>query len=373
MRVASVIGIARRSILVVLVIGLSTAAGLQLRVFNSSRIPTTQGVATEAATGAAGPSGDPFEGISLPRLDQHSLKAENSSLTEKPGASAGTKRIVSEEGGWSVEIPIDWTSAASHLRGGTLSSGIQNGPNYPPPEGVVSIWIAIWPDHDERGPVWHADHPAQPYPGTSPERAQVTIGGLLAEYVLLRELHPNPTNSLAVARWYLQHPGFDDRLVQIVVRRAEGSILLDAQRVVESLRLFEPAYGPHFPLLSREEAVARVTARQATGAASDSRTHIEARLVLNKEWELARSGSRSFTVDPNTPVWLVLERGDFEFSGRGGPAGFGVDTEGRPLPPPRWTWKFSAFDARTGFGFAGGGGTSGTEPTWWPLLLDRSP
>jgi hypothetical protein len=236
--------------------------------------------------------------------------------------------------------------------------------NVPPPGGV-RMSVLLWPDFEKRGPAWFADHEAQPYPGSARQRDAVKLNGIPAERLIMRENQPTPFD-VDVARWFVRHPSFDDCVLEIILNRADAVALPQAERVLGTLEVFAAVSGPRQPLLSRDEAIAKVVGRAVAKPTSSPAVpeRVEAKLVTHKEYELAQARGRSFTLDADTPVWVIVRFGDFEPAPR---------SMRGPGPFPRWTWQFSVLDARTGQGFSGGGGTAASEPDgWWASLRDRA-
>lgn len=184
----------------------------------------------------------------------------------------------------------------------------------------------------------------------------------------MRENQPAPFD-VTSARWYLGHPSFDDRVLEIQLWRADPPALAAAERVLASLELAPAVSGPRGPLLSRAEAIAKAFGYLGLGAKPTESPSVpdrfEAKLATNKEVELAMATGRGFIVDADTPVWVVMRFGDFPEPPHSGPMGY---------TPGRWAYQLSVIearrDSRTG-GFVGGGGRGGT-PAWWSALRDRA-
>jgi hypothetical protein len=328
-----------------------------------ARVPPTAAPFTSAAPVKPG-TRDPFADIpALPRMDQ----LTTGGALDVESRAGATKRVRSPDGGWSIAIPDDWRADVGRLRGGELYSYDPTAMDFSgnaPPAGGVRMSIMLWPDYERRGPAWHADHEGQPHPGMERERATLSIAGMTVERSIARENHPPPFD-VTVARWFLRHPSFDDRVFEIVLFRADSAAVSAAEPAISTLRLFTPVSGPREPLLTRTEVMARVV-----GPASNAKPtpvpsvpeRIEAKLVTAKEYELAQNSGRNFAYDADTPLWIVVRFGDYPPSPR---------SMRGPGPFPNWTWQFAIIDARSGFGYGGGGGTAVSEPTWWSALRDR--
>ncbi len=331
-----------------------------------ARVPPTAAPFVSAPPGKAG-ANDPFADVAaLPRLDQMTTGG----ALEVASKSATTKRVTSPDGGWSIEIPVEWRADVGRLRGGELYSydptGMDNGGNYPPASGI-HLSLTLWPDFEKRGPSWLADHQSQPYRTTQSRRDTVEVAGMPAERLIVRGDAP-PSLDITVAYYYLRHPSFDDRVLEIQVWRADMLSLAATEKVLATLQLTSAASGPRGPLLTRAEAVAKafgylgVSVKPTESASVLDR--FEAKLVTNKELELAMASGRGFIIDADTPVWVVMRFGDFPEPPHSAPMGY---TFGR------WTYQLSVIearrDSRTG-GFMGGGG--GGEPAWWASLRDRA-
>jgi len=330
-----------------------------------ARVPPTTAPFVSAAPPKPGTK-DPFVDIkALPRLDQFA----SGGPLEVVSRDAATKRVRSQEGGWSLEVPTDWRADAGRLRGGELYSFDPTGRDFSgnaPAPGEVRMSITLWPDFDHRGPAWFAENQSRPGRVTDKQITSVTIAGRAAYRVVTHEEQPTSFSPI-VARWYVPHPSFDDRIIEVILFRADDTALPQAERVLATLQLTEPVSGPRAPLLTRREAIERMASSGPKPTASPaSPDRIEAKLVTQKELELAQASGGGYSLDADTPVWVVVRSGAIEPVIRGGPVGF-------VAPTALWGWRFSVLDARTGQGFAGGGGgTPGTEPPWWPSLRDRA-
>lgn len=331
-----------------------------------ARVPPTAAPFSPAPPGVPG-ANDPFKDIAaLPRLDQQTTGG----ALEVASKTSTTKRVKSPDGGWSLEVPLDWRADVGRLRGGEIYSydptGMDNSGNYPPPGGI-HLSITLWPDLEKRGPAYLADHEGEPPGGTSRQRETLALAGTTAERVVMRGTQPPPFDVLR-ARWYLRHPSFDDRVLQIEVWRADPPALAAAEKVLATLELSPAVSGPRGPLLSRTEAIAKAFGYLGTKPADASAVpdRFEAKLATYKEVELAMASGRGFTIDSDTPVWVVMRFGDFPEPPHSAPMGY---------TPGRWTYQMSVIearrDSRTG-GFMGGGGRGG-EPAWWAALRDRAP
>ena len=333
-----------------------------------ARLPPTAAPFTSAAPPKPGTK-DPFADIkTLPRLDQMTTGG----ALEVVSRSGTFKTVRSPDGGWSLKVPADWRGDVGRLRGGDFYSfdptGRDNGGNTPAP-GEVRLSLTLWPDFDRKGAYWLAQNYSWPGAVTSREITPVSLGpgNAYAYRVLAQEAGPGPFAGPS-ARWYLPHPSFDDRVVEIVLWRADATTLKETERALESLQLFAPVSGPREPILSRAEAIASAvgpSGGKPTPAPSTPERD-EAKLVTLKEWERAQGSGQTFTLDGDTPVWVVMRFGDIDpttvMRGPIVPAS---------LPPARWTWRMTVLDARTGQGLSRGGG-SGDLP-WWPALRDRAP
>lgn len=333
-----------------------------------ARVPPTAAPFASAAPMRPG-TRDPFADIpALPRVDQMTT---GGALDVESRAGA-TKTVRSPDGGWSLAIPDDWRADVGRLRGGELYSydptAMDFSGNAPPPGGV-RISIMLWPDYEKRGPAWYADNEGQPYPGTARERTTISVAGGTAERSIMRENQPSPFD-VTMARWFVRHPAFDDRVLEIVLFRADSAALSQAESAIATLRLFTPLSGPREPLLTRAEVIARVVGSGANAKPTpvpSTPERIEAKLVTAKEYELAQASGRNFVYDADTPLWIVVRFGDYPqspFSMRGALGGSG--------PIQNWSWQFAVIDARTGLGYGGGGGPASSEPKWWSALRDRS-
>jgi hypothetical protein len=179
---------------------------------------------------------------------------------------------------------------------------------------------------------------------------------------------PPPLDQLHVF-WHVRSPHLVDRIIAIDVWPADGRLRAEADRAVATMALFTPRPWPSVPTVSRDAAIA--TALQATSGGPVD--HIAAKLVTHQEYEngLHAGRARSFTVDPEQLLWVVVMIGDFGPVPRGGPPGPGSS----PAAPAQTHLIVAAFSATgdTGFGYGGMWSPYREWPAWFDALRDRAP
>lgn len=165
------------------------------------------------------------------------------------------------------------------------------------------------------------------------------------------------------ARWYLRHPSFDDRVLQVTVARADDpAIYAQGETVIQTLALFAPVSGSH-TLIPRADAIRPASSING----SDTLSSVEAKLMLVRDLATAR-GSAAGQADLDTPVWLILRTGDFAYRGV-----YPLAKPGQSqVPFPHSRWEYTITDARNGALYEGASGIEGSGPGWWAALVDRS-
>jgi len=285
------------------------------------------------------------------------------------GAAAGYRRITSDEGGWSMEIPEMWVAETGNLRGAEIASFELQGADLSgnaPTADQQRIRVTLLPDYDglsledlgKRGAL----------SGTSGvvEQIATTVASQPAVRTLMAGAGmPRPFDQPHLY-WHLRSPFFANRVVAIDAWPATGQLRPAVDHAIATFELFAPK-PPSTAAISRAQAI--VTVRNILERAGRV-DRIAAKLVTNHELEQGSAFGRSYTVDPDDLVWVVAATGDFASMRMGGPM---------PLPgaspdsPPRDRLVVYILRASTGdaFGFMSGG--EGDWPAWFDALKDRAP
>jgi hypothetical protein len=150
------------------------------------------------------------------------------------------------------------------------------------------------------------------------EHKQATVAGQPTEFWSLWRSQPAQfQRQEPTLWWYLRSPFFDDRMVVIY-----------ADRVV-----LRPPGKP------------------------STATRVEAKLVQYKDWERRQGGSRSYTMDPDTLVWVVAYVAPDITTRRGDPCAWAISVSAaRPLAPGDGVGVFQC--------------GPGTWPAWFDQLVD---
>jgi hypothetical protein len=121
-------------------------------------------------------------------------------------------------------------------------------------------------------------------------------------------------------------------MVVIYAAPGESPLRSEVERIVASLQFYRPSPVSLLPTVSRQEAIDRVVLRPP-GKPSTA-TRVEAKLVQYKDWERRQGGSRSYTMDPDTLVWVVAYVAPDITTRRGDPCAWAISVSAaRPLAP----------------------------------------
>jgi hypothetical protein len=280
--------------------------------------------------------------------------------------AAGWVRISDDAGGWSMDMPQGWFEKAAPQHGHEFRSYDPSIPlpgNYSseglPPVGHVLVRMQMQANPDQLDATAFFK-PTLTEPRVEVrEHKQVTVGGQPAELWSVWRSQPSQFQRLEpTLSWYVRSPFFDDRMVVIYAAPGESSLRSDVERIVASLQFYQPSPVSLVPTVSRQEAIDRVVSRPP-GKPSTA-TRVEAKLVQYKEWERRQGGSRSYTTDPDTLVWVVAYVAPDITTRRGDPCAWAISVSAaRPLAPGDNVGVFQC--------------GPGTWPAWFAQLVDLSP
>jgi hypothetical protein len=291
----------------------------------------------------------------------------------QPPAIANTTasfvRTCDRAGGWSLELPPGWFERLSAQHGRELFSYdpngmLNNGGNNPPADGVF-IRLQMMQNPERLDTAAFAVWPLIAQTPNARDHRQIVLAGQSAEfYAVPSYWSPSETDLV----WFVKSPFFDDRMVVVRVVRAESPLRAEAERVVTSLRFFEPAPINLTPTMSRAEAIARVASRSGL-----SLTRIEAKLILRKELGAPSRFGYDFYTDPDALTWVVA------YAGTGiQPFRVGVFVDRgptAPTPAPTLGPCLSTVEVFPADGMMGSthGGSCDLQswPSWFDTLVDR--
>lgn len=314
------------------------------------------------------PSG--FADVILPPLDRRDQLVSPAAMPTRvdPDVPAGHRRLWSETGGWTLDIPAEWTAETSHLRGAEVysrqpTSG-DRGSAMTPPADLVRLNVQLAYDPDGLDLDAFARRWAPNGSGPTRDRGALTLAGQPA---LTLRIDPNmpPGTSVPHRHWIVRSPHFRDRFLVVNAWPADGPHREVLERVAASLRLERPVSGPDRPMRERREVLEDATVKNGKPLPV---ARAEAKLVLYRDVE-RHLGGRSMLTDPDTPVWVVALGGDLSWYAqvmRRGPAG---GAAGTPTPPKH---VLLISDARLGIGFSFYA-SAADWPAWWDALRDRAP
>jgi hypothetical protein len=242
---------------------------------------------------------------------------------------------------------------------------LSNGGSNPPADGVF-VRLQMMQNPERLDAAAFATWPVIARTPNAREHRQVIVAGRSAEfYAVPSYWSPSETDLV----WFVKSPFFDDRMVVVTVVRAESPLRAEAERLVTSLRFFDPAPINLTPALTRAEAIARVTSRSGL-----SLTRIEAKLILRKELGAPSRFGYDFYTDPDALTWVVAYAGTGIHPVRVG--GIHIDRgPNAPTPAPTPGPCLSTVEVFPADGMIGsthGGGCDlQSWPGWFDALVDR--
>jgi hypothetical protein len=286
----------------------------------------------------------------------------------RAGAAAGYRRIASDEGGWSMEIPEKWVAETGTLRGAEIASFDMQSTDFSgnaPASDQLRIRVTVMPEYDHLSLEELGATGGLSSPGPVIEQLATAVAGQQAVRTLIRSSSPQPFDQRHVY-WHFRSPFFADRVVILDAWPADGALRAAADHAIATFELFAPK-PPSTAAISRAQAIEKVRNILERNGRVD---RIAAKLVTNRELEQGSTFGRSYTVDPDDLVWVVAATGDFASMRLGGPVG---RSGASPGSPPRERLVVHILRASTGnaFGFMSGG--DGAWPAWFDALKDRAP
>jgi hypothetical protein len=290
-------------------------------------------------------------------------------LLRRAGSGTGYDRISSTEGGWSIEIPEKWFAQAGQLHGGEIGSFDMNKADYSgnaPAADQLRIRLTLMLDDDHVASLADLGRKGGlSSHGNVVEQVPARVAGQDAVRTVINSGQPPGLFDVPHVYWHLRSPYQPDRFFVIDAWPASGPLRPVAEHAAATFEVFAPTVTATTPL-SRSEILAKASTLLNNGGRID---RIAAKLVSHKEFELAASFGRSFTVDPDDLVWVVVATGDFASMSMGGPA---PRPGSSPAVPARDRLHVSVMKADTGDGFGFMAGPDRTWPAWFDGLKDRA-
>src|SRR2546428_3350057 len=284
------------------------------------------------------------------------------------GAAAGYRRIASDEGGWSMEIPEKWVAETGNLRGAEIASfdmqSTDFSGNAPAPD-QFRIRVTVMPEYDHLSLEELGAKGGLSMPGPVVEQVATTLASQPAVRTLMPYSSPKPFDSDHVY-WHVRSPFFVDRVLIVDAWPADGALRAAADHAIATFELFAPK-PPSTAAISRAQAIESVRNILERAGRVD---RIAAKLVTNHELEQGSAFGHNYTVDPDDLLWVVAATGDFASMGFGGPMPL---PDASPDSPPRDRLIVNILHASTGdaFGFMSSG--DGVWPAWVEALKDPAP
>jgi hypothetical protein len=286
--------------------------------------------------------------------------------------SSGDITVCDLAGGWSMVVPQAWFERPSQQHGREIMSydpaRMESSGGIPGREQVL-VRLQMVQNPTGLAPAAFA---ATPFGGIREmirDQKQVTIAGQAAELYEVGNIPPSsPDQSETTLFWYLKSPFFADRMVLVSLARPDAALRAEGERIVASLRFFQPTPINFVPTVSRAAAITRATARAGLVL-----TRIEAKLVLRKELEATKRFGVDWWSDPDALTWVVVYSGTGIYQVNFGP-GFRPNATPAPPPPPCLLGLviFPA-DGESGSQIGPGCDTGSSWPTWFDSLIDHGP
>jgi hypothetical protein len=186
-------------------------------------------------------------------------------------------------GGWALQLPPGWFERWSNQHGREIMSydptgSYFNDGSYPEPNQIF-IRLQMMQNPDHFTPAEFQSFLNRGGGRLVREQHQVAIAGQPAEAYTIWQSEIPPYAYLETrVDWYVRSPFFDDRMVVVTARSADSPLRSEAERLVASLRFFQPTAVNLIPTISKSEILARVSSRPGLVP-----TRIEAKLVLRKD------------------------------------------------------------------------------------------
>ena len=301
-------------------------------------------------------------------------------LARRAGSRSGYDRVISVDGGWSLEIPTSWNAASAPMRGADIASfDVRAAPldGNAPAADQLRMRVHLTTDYDLSSLETLAARDGPPWLLVGQTHTNVSGRDALRSVRNAYVPAGSPFDQQRVI-WDFRSPFLPDRIVVVEAWPADGSLAPEADRAMATFELFAVPPPPTTPNISRTDAMARAAEyARAFGTA----TSWTAKLVLFKDYDKAQIADAKlsggpYTVggmsDPDQLVWIVVVKGDFEqlnASRPQGPPGSGLTF----APPPRLVWLTFIVNAIDGSVGNYVPGARGDGPAWFDALADRAP
>jgi hypothetical protein len=288
-------------------------------------------------------------------------------VATRAGATAGYRRIASDEGGWSMEIPETWVAETGNLRGAEIASFDMQSADFSgnaPASDQFRIRVTVMPEYDHLSLEELGAKGGLSTTGPVIAQSRTKVAGQAAVQTLMRSSSPSPIFDLKHVYWHFRSPFFVDRVVIVDAWPADGALRAAADHAIATLLLSQPKVTATTPI-SRQQAIDRATAYLRTTGRVD---RVAAKLVGFHEYEVASNSGRSYTQDPDDLVWVVVTTGEF-VSTHSRPA----PLSGGPLVVPPDRLIVQVLRSSTGDYFSGMYSNADTWPAWFDGLKDRAP
>jgi hypothetical protein len=278
-------------------------------------------------------------------------------------------------GGWSMVVPPQWFERPSRQHGREIMSydpaGMDNSGSIPGP-GQILVRLQMYQNPNGLDPAAFAVAlPMGVHFPTVRSQRQVTIAGQPAElYELGNVSRTSPDWPETTLLWYLRSPFFADRMVVISLYRPESALRAEGERIVASLRFFQPTPLSFVPKVSRGDAIARVTSQPGLAL-----TRIESKLVLRKELQATGQFGIDWYTDPDALTWVVVYAGSGIHQQRFGgvPFRFLPSTPAPTQAPCLSGLVIFPADGEAGSQIGPGCNAQSSWPTWFDSLIDHGP
>ena len=274
-------------------------------------------------------------------------------------------------GGWSMVVPQAWFERPSQQHGREIMSydpaRMESSGGIP---GREQILVRLQMVQNPTG-LTPAAFAATPFGGIREmirDQKRVMIAGQAAELYEVGNIPPSsPDQSETTLFWYLKSPFFADRMVLVSLARPDAALRAEGERIVASLRFFQPTPINFVPTVSRAAAITRATSRAALIL-----TRIEAKLVLRKELEATKRFGADWWSDPDALTWVVVYAGTGIYQVNFGPVFRPPNAPPAPTPAPCLSGLliFPA-DGESGSQIGPGCDTGSSWPTWFDSLIDH--
>ena len=224
---------------------------------------------------------------------------------DQGAVAAGSVRVESPEGGWSVVMPKTWYRRDAPMHGSEVLSYDPDGMDYSgnlPPAGQVRVVIEVMNDYGVPDAREYAKTNTLGM-GTRTNESDLTIAGQPAYAATFASASPPPWPNQRM--WYVRSPYWSDRI--FVIQATANVRAAEVDGIIASLRFFKPA-APAAATVTRAQVMAQYTQPTYSATRVDK---VEAKLVRWKDYEKAM-GFRSGTNDPDELTWVVVVYGEIQ-------------------------------------------------------------